>query len=332
MSLNPEVTVKGVVKDAGPASPNGARCPETDPAQVGPAHHLMRLARRSGESGASARLAGDELAAERFYQEAVSLGLQAIRVDEDLLSDLPLMTARWALDGGDARTARHLLQKRNEQAGAAEDEGWAQIADVDAWGDAWLIATVRRSPPDEAALDALVQRYWKPLLGRCQMLTLKRETAADLAQDTWCRVLRGHTHLKSGGNFKAYLLTIATNLWRDSQRAALRAGALAQARLTSLDGEYVSVEGTTVTLGEILPDLSQLEGQERDQLKLELDHALGCLDVFLRDVLVARFLDGESCADIGRRFGRTEQTVSAWVRRAISELKHTLEDSRRKAC
>jgi DNA-directed RNA polymerase specialized sigma24 family protein len=47
----------------------------------------------------------------------------------------------------------------------------------------------------------------------------------------------------------------------------------------------------------------------------------------LRDVLVARFLTGESCAEIGERHGRTEQTVSGWVREALRQMKLQLEES-----
>ena len=64
---------------------------------------------------------------------------------------------------------------------------------------------------------------------------------------------------------------------------------------------------------------------ERDQghrrCRVDLDRALASLTPHLRDVLVARFLDGESSADIGRRYGRTEQTVTAWLRQAIRDMR-----------
>ncbi len=137
--------------------------------------------------------------------------------------------------------------------------------------------------------------------------------------------------MKPGGNFRAYLLTIATNLWRDSQRAALRAGALADGRLASLDREIVRENGPSMTMADLLPDSYQLETAERERLKREIDAAMQRLSALSRDVLVARFLDDESCAAIGRRYGRTEQTASGWVRHAISELKLCLEDTRRGA-
>ena len=37
--------------------------------------------------------------------------------------------------------------------------------------DRALIEAVRRDPPDQAALDALVRRHWPRLFARCRMLT-----------------------------------------------------------------------------------------------------------------------------------------------------------------
>jgi RNA polymerase sigma-70 factor (ECF subfamily) len=205
---------------------------------------------------------------------------------------------------------------------APDDLGeWKRLRDVSQWPDAWLIAAVRRDPPDETILDELVERYWKPLFGRCQMLTLNQQTAGDLAQEAWCRVLRARRSLKPDGNFPAYLATIATNLWRDSQRSARRAGPMAEHRMASLDAPMSGDDGESVGLAEVLPDLNALQAEEQTRLKLDIDQALERLSPLLREVLVARFLTGESAAEIGRRYGRTEQTISAWVREAIREMK-----------
>ena len=77
--------------------------------------------------------------------------------------------------------------------------------------------------------------------------------------------------------------------------------------------------------------LAALRAQEQTILALDIDRALERLTPRLRDVLVARFLTGESCAEIGRRYGRTEQTISSWVREAIREMKLQLEEPDRDA-
>jgi len=238
--------------------------------------------------------------------------------------------ARFALDCGEAEEARRLMDEAfSAEASTKFEDEWAQLRDVTAWPDAWLIAAVRRDPPDEQALDALANRYWKPLFGRCQLLTLNHQKANDLAQEAWCRVLRARQALKPGGNFPAYLTTIATNLWRDWYRAARRAGPMADNRLESLDAAYPNEDGESAALVDRIADPKALPLEEQTLLAIDIDKALEHLTPQLRDVLVARYITGESCAEIGQRYKRTEQSISGWVRQALREMKLHLEGASR---
>jgi RNA polymerase sigma-70 factor (ECF subfamily) len=298
---------------------------------------LMHRAASLHSSGALARKAGDEAAAEGYFRDAFGLAAQAAnratRSDSqpDRL-DILRQSALLALDCGDVVEARRLIEEAVEcDPSVAFSNEWAQLRDVTVWPDEWLIAAVRRDPPDVALLDLLADRYWKPLFARCQMLTLNQDKASDLAQQAWYRVLRTRQTLKPGGNFPAYLTTVATNLWRDSNRSARRAGPMADDRMASLDAAFPTEEGETVGLTETLPDLKALRAEEQKLLALDIDEALERLTPLLRDVLISRLLDGESCAEIGRRYNRTEQTVSAWVRQAIREMKRHLAEPDRVA-
>jgi RNA polymerase sigma-70 factor, ECF subfamily len=195
-----------------------------------------------------------------------------------------------------------------------------------AWPDAWLVNSVRRDPPDEASLDVLVTRYWKTLFARCQILTLDREAASDLAQEAWLRVLRARRTLEPDKSFPAFIVTVATNLWRDRNRAARRAGALADSRLASLDATDAG-DGESIALVDVVPDASTLSMDEKVLLKMDVDNALQRLDPRLRDVLVSRFVAGESAAEIGDRYDRTEQTISNWIREAVREMRIHLGES-----
>jgi RNA polymerase sigma factor (sigma-70 family) len=204
--------------------------------------------------------------------------------------------------------------------------GWTGSRDVSSWPDSRLIDATRRDPPDAAALDALVARYWKALFARCQLLTLNEQKASDLAQEAWCRILRARRNLKPDGNFFAYLAMTATNLWRDEIRSARRAGPLAKGRLISLDAAQQAEDGEAPVLAEVLPDPKTISESDQLRLKMDIDQALGALTPLLRDALVSRYVTGESCAEIGRRYGRTEQTVNGWVREAIQVMRRHLED------
>jgi RNA polymerase sigma factor (sigma-70 family) len=220
------------------------------------------------------------------------------------------------------------IKARGCDAGDAQ-ESRAQSPEAASWPDDQLISMVRRDPPDEAALNVLVGRYWDTVFGRCYMLTLDQDAAFDLAQSAWCRLLRARHALKPDGNFPAYLTRIATNLFRDSYRSARRAGPLANARLESLDATYSNDDGDSVALVETVPDLKSLNPEEQSLLAIDIDRALGQLSPRLREVLVARFIDGESCAEIGQRYGRTEQAISGWIREALRQMKTHLEEPNR---
>jgi RNA polymerase sigma factor (sigma-70 family) len=193
------------------------------------------------------------------------------------------------------------------------------------WSDAWLVEAVRRDPMDERALEALVTRHWRRLFARCRMLTLNSDEATELAQSAWCRVLRNRTSLDPEQNFGAYLSVIATNLWRDAARAARRAGPLAERHLTSLDAPLSGADGDLAPLVDLLPDPASLSEEERLLLATDLDVALGRLTPRHREVLIARFLEDESAAEIAKREGRSEQAISGWVRDALAEMRHHLQ-------
>jgi RNA polymerase sigma factor (sigma-70 family) len=196
------------------------------------------------------------------------------------------------------------------------------------WPDAWLINAVRRDPPDEDALSALVDRYWKTLYGRCRLMSADRESASDLAQEAWLRVLRARHSIEPDGNFPAYIITIATNLWRDRNRLAQRAGGAAEGSMSSLDAAIVhDGGGEKLTLVDVIADPRSLSSDDQILLEMDVDQALDRLSPHMRDALVSRFVGGESAAEIGKRYSRTEQTVTGWIREAVREMKVYLADS-----
>lgn len=288
---------------------------------------LMQRAGGQASAGAAARRAGDEAAAEDSFRNALDLALEAVRLanerkSEPVRTEILQTAALLALEFGNVADARRLMAEAEAANPSATDTSeWKRLREISEWPDEWLIAAVRRDPPDETALDALVERHWKSLFGRCHMLTLNQEKAKDLAQDVWRRVLRARQGLKPGGNFPAYLTRIATNLWRDSHRAATRAGPMADSRIESLDAVRSGDEESVATLSDILPDLRSLRTDEQKRLALDIDQALERLSPLLRDVIISRFITGESCAEIGKRYRRTEQTVSGWVRQGLREMK-----------
>jgi RNA polymerase sigma factor (sigma-70 family) len=203
--------------------------------------------------------------------------------------------------------------------------GFSEVREADrtTWTDAFLLEAVRRDPPDERALDVLARRHWRPLFARCRMLATSDEDARDLAQSAWVRVLRARGALDPMGNFPGYLSAIATNLWRDQHRSARRAGAMSDRAIGSLD---VSAADGDRSLAEQMADPNALPAEAQSLLAMELDRALARLEPRSRDVLVARYLNGEPAAEIARREGRTEQAITGWIRQALEEMRTFLVD------
>lgn len=311
-------------------APNSPRC-------VSPEHPSLfdRIGALTA-AGAAARSAGDEVIAERSYREAMVLAFGLVQAPPESLPAKPnqdrhalvRQAASLALQCGESGRARQLVMEAIHSAGADNGGDWNDLLEYSQWPDAWLIASVRRDPPDMEALNTLVDRTWKRLFARCRVLTLDHDKANDLAQQAWVRVLQARRTLKPGGNPLAYLTTVATNLWRDAHRAKRRAGPLAEHRITSLDESQPSQTGHAIVLADIIPDAVAAHAREHSLLMQEVDHALDQLPPLWREVVVARFVAGESCASIGARHGRTEQTVSGWLRAAIAELQERLIDPR----
>ena len=194
--------------------------------------------------------------------------------------------------------------------------------DLTSWSDAELLVAARDGEQASAALDVLVRRHARALERRCLMLASNRECAADLAQETWTRMLRSRATVRPEGSFGAFLAAIAVNLWRDERRVQRRARQLSEQRLLSLDASADADDEYSIE--EMIP--ASEFSEERLLLRLDLSYGLARLSARLRAVVVARHVRGESAAEIGRRLGRTEQTITAWLREALTQLRHDLRD------
>ena len=119
-----------------------------------------------------------------------------------------------------------------------------------------------------------------------------------------------------------YLATIAMNLWRDWNRVSRRDGGMSVSHDWSLDAAMPNAGGEPRRLADALPDPRSLEAEKNAQLRMDVDAALAWLTPQLRAIVISRFVDGESAAEIGRRYSRTEQTVTGWLRQAMRDMRH----------
>lgn len=178
---------------------------------------------------------------------------------------------------------------------------------------------------EETLIDGLVRRHGAELLQRCRGLTRNREAAHDLMQETWCRVLAARRRLDPDRAVAGYLVTTAKNLWRDWNRTARRGHGMSVRREQSLDATWSATEESGGALAEVLPDPQTLDREDHIHRGMDLARGIAALPPQLREVIIARFHRGETAAHIARRYGRTQQTVTSWLRQGIRELRQMVE-------
>lgn len=166
-------------------------------------------------------------------------------------------------------------------------------------------------------LDELIVRYQHRLLRYLLFLTGNRETAEDLFQEVWMRVLTRGGQFNGKSRFETWLFTIARNLTIDLKRKRtmhsldeLIEGAGDDDRAMRLE---VAAEGPTP-----FDCAANLEDREK------IAAALLELDTLHREVLVLRFHEDLSLEEIAKVTRAPLSTVKSRLYRGLAALKPRL--------
>jgi RNA polymerase sigma-70 factor, ECF subfamily len=166
-------------------------------------------------------------------------------------------------------------------------------------------------------LDQLIVRYQHRLLRYLLFLTGNRETAEDLFQEVWMRVLVRGGQFNGRARFETWLFTIARNLVIDHRRKRV---------LNSLDE---LVDGATeedrpmafeVADDEPTPFDHMANLEDREQIAA----ALLALDTLHREVLVLRFHEELSLEEIAKVTRAPLSTVKSRLYRGLAMIKPRL--------
>jgi RNA polymerase sigma factor (sigma-70 family) len=134
--------------------------------------------------------------------------------------------------------------------------------------DAELVQSLRRGDAD--AFDRAYARYRGPLFAFLARLCRRRELAQDLLQETWLRLARSATELAPETALRAWLFTVARNLYLSYRRWAV------------LDADRLQELG-------LLPGRvteSPFEHAAANQTEARLEHALAELPLKYREVVL----------------------------------------------
>ena len=167
-------------------------------------------------------------------------------------------------------------------------------------------------------LDELIVKYQHRLLRYLLFLTGNRETAEDLFQEVWMRVLVRGSQFNGKARFETWLFTIARNLVIDQRR---------KRTMSSLDELIDGAAGDDRSMCfEVSADdptpfdrISNLEDREK------IAAALLELDTLHREVLVLRFYEELSLEEIAKVTRAPLSTVKSRLYRGMAMMKPNLQ-------
>ncbi len=161
---------------------------------------------------------------------------------------------------------------------------------------------------DRSAWDAMYDRHVGDVFAVIYHLVGgDRQAAEDLNQEVWLLAIEQFDRFDDKrGDFRDWLLGIARHrVFRHYRRATVQA-----------------VEGRPDRLSDDLPPPELLEGRERAEV---VRAALVCLHDGSRNMLLAKYAEGLSVAEIATRSGRSAKAVESLLSRARRQLRILLE-------
>jgi RNA polymerase sigma-70 factor (ECF subfamily) len=176
----------------------------------------------------------------------------------------------------------------------------------------------------EAAYRELLARYERPVFSLLFRMVRDRETAEDLAQETFVKVLNNIDRYSADFKFSSWLFKIANNVAIDHLRKR-------QINTVSIEGAPDAAtpdqeKATALVLAS--PDESPLEELESRELGSAIELAIGKLRPDYRSCILLRHVEAYSYEEIAVIVGLPLGTVKTYIHRARQELKEALKDVR----
>lgn len=176
----------------------------------------------------------------------------------------------------------------------------------------------------ELAFRELVRRYERPVFSLIFRMVRDRETAEDLAQDSFVKVLNHIDKYSPEFKFSSWLFKIANNVAIDHLRRR-------RLDTISMDGSphatsASEVEASTLELASDAENaLDELEARE---LGSAIEKAIGRLRPEYRACIMLRHVEGRSYEEIAATLDLPLGTVKTYIHRARHELRQALEPLR----
>jgi RNA polymerase sigma-70 factor (ECF subfamily) len=178
----------------------------------------------------------------------------------------------------------------------------------------------RLAAGDDLALNVLMTRWSARVSSFLFRMTGQRETASDLAQETFVKLYQARERYKPQGNFSTWLFSIAANLARNHARWKTR-------------HPTVSLDATTADGSGILPEpvdsnQTPVEAALSREKSTAIHRAILSLPLELREALTLFIHEGLGYAEIAEFSRCSAKAVETRIYRARQILKEELKELR----
>ena len=176
----------------------------------------------------------------------------------------------------------------------------------------------------EAAYRELLTRYERPVFSLVFRMVRDRETAEDLSQETFVKVLNNLDRYSPEFKFSSWLFKIANNLTIDHLRRR-------RIDTISIEGapDAVTAESARATsIAVVSGDESPLEELESKELGIAIERAIGKLRPEYRACIMLRHVEDKSYEEIAEIVKLPLGTVKTYIHRARHELRAALDEVR----
>ncbi|HSA55061.1 MAG TPA: sigma-70 family RNA polymerase sigma factor [Gemmatimonadaceae bacterium] len=198
----------------------------------------------------------------------------------------------------------------------------ARTLDLANLPDADLVALAQKGR--EPAFRELIRRYERPVFSLIFRMVRDRETAEDLAQDTFIKVLNHIDKYRPEFRLSSWLFKIANNVAIDHLRKR-------QVETVSIDGSphaatAAEIESTSFEV--VARQENALEELEARELGSAIEQAIAALRPEYRSCILLRHVEGRSYEEIAATLDLPLGTVKTYIHRARHQLREALEAER----
>jgi len=170
------------------------------------------------------------------------------------------------------------------------------------------------------AFEELMRRHQTPLYNFILRSVRHPQTAEEIHQDAWLRILQGARDFQRASKFTTWAYTVARNLCIDhARKAVLR-------RHPSLDQPTGDEDGPS--LGEVLPDRGAAVDRAAigNEIQGRIAAAIEALPHDQREVFLMREYSNLQFKEIADIVGAPENTVKSRMRYALERLQQALAE------